>query len=182
MTTKLTVALWKWENGNVKERYKSENRKKFFFSFLISYLKQIKEVKNKIHFLFSSHFHESKQVWKGITCDCAFSRLFGRNIAYQRRNGLLLKFALYSFQMWSQVLSITCSSGAWRSCRPSKHAIRKGNRCAKIPPNNPNLSKFNNSTNNIYFHIQEPLYMLQSPTHLFLQKWEPFHRHRAVSL
>jgi len=62
MTTKLTVAPWKWENNIVKGTCKKEKEKeRGVFPFLISSSKQTREVGNEFsHFPFSSHFHESK--------------------------------------------------------------------------------------------------------------------------
>ena len=60
MTTKLTVALWKWKNGNVKGMCKRK-KGKGKMSFPISSSKQTRKMGNEFsHFPFSSHFHESK--------------------------------------------------------------------------------------------------------------------------
>ena len=54
MTTKLTVASWKWENGSVKRRCEREKGKRKRGPFPISDSKQTREVANEF-----SHFTTS---------------------------------------------------------------------------------------------------------------------------
>ena len=72
MTTRLTVAPWKWENDSVKRCKREKEKRKRVFLFPISSSKQTMEVINEFfHFPFSSHFHKSKLAlsWKEKTLD-----------------------------------------------------------------------------------------------------------------